>query len=98
MMRNNVSGAGTRHINTRIHLVRELHDDIIMYVQGRWGNESDLMTKHPLLLSLRNTVQRCAVRCLRSCWKRSKKRRMLKCVEFRTLIVKDVRRMDNGGC
>ena len=32
MVRNNASGAGTRHVNTRFHFVRELHDDIIMCV------------------------------------------------------------------
>ena len=32
MVRNNASGAGTRHVNTRFHFVRELHDDIILCV------------------------------------------------------------------
>ena len=36
MVRNNASDAGTRHVNTRFHFVRELHDDIILfYEQGR---------------------------------------------------------------
>ena len=48
MVRNNASGAGTRHVNTRFHFVRELHDDIIMCVHREGGeNESDIMTKNP---------------------------------------------------
>ena len=37
MVRNNASGAGTRHVNTRFHFVRELHDDIIMCVCRKVG-------------------------------------------------------------
>ena len=48
MVRNNASGAGTRHVNTRFHFVRELHDDIVMCVHREGGeNESDIMTKNP---------------------------------------------------
>ena len=39
---------GTRHVNTRFHFVRELHDDTIMCVHREGGeNESDIMTKNP---------------------------------------------------
>ena len=48
MVRNNASGAGTRHVNTRFHFVRELHDDTIMCVHREGGeNKSDIMTKNP---------------------------------------------------
>ena len=47
IVRNNASGAGTRHVNIRFHFVRELHDDVILCVhrEGR-ENESDIMTKN----------------------------------------------------
>ena len=50
VVRNNASGAGTRHVNTRFHFVRELHDDMVMCVHREGGeNESDIMTKNPTL-------------------------------------------------
>ena len=48
MVRNNASGAGTRHVNTRFYFVRELHNDVIlcMHRKGR-ENESNIMTENP---------------------------------------------------
>ena len=48
MVRNNAIGDGTRHVNTRFHFVRELHDDIILCVHRERGeNESNIMMKNP---------------------------------------------------
>ena len=47
MVRNNVGGSGTRHVNVRFHYVRELHDDVIVMVFRRSeDNEADMMTKN----------------------------------------------------
>ena len=48
MVRNNASGAGTRHVNCRFHYTRELHEQgiIIMYFRRSELNESDAMTKN----------------------------------------------------
>ena len=48
MARNNASEAGTRHVNTRFHFVRELHDEIILCVCREGGeNENNLTMKNP---------------------------------------------------
>ena len=48
MVRNNASGARTRHVNTRFHFVRESHHDIVVCVHREGGeNEHNLMTKNP---------------------------------------------------
>ena len=48
MVRNNVSGAGTRHVNCRYHYTRELHEQgvIIMHFRKSELNESDALTKN----------------------------------------------------
>ena len=48
MVRNNASGAGTRHVNVRYHFIRELHGNpIILYHRPSEDNEADMMTKNP---------------------------------------------------
>ena len=47
MVRNNVCGSGTRHVNVHFHYVCELHDDIFVMVFRRSeDNEADMMTKN----------------------------------------------------
>ena len=49
MVRNNKSGAGTKHVNCRFHFVRELRNDNILeliYVKSE-DNEADMMCKNP---------------------------------------------------
>ena len=47
MVRNNVGGSGTRHVNVHFHFIRELHDDVIVMVFRRSeDNEADMMTKN----------------------------------------------------
>ena len=48
LVRNNVGGAGTRHVNVRYHYVRELHEKVIELVFVRSDqNDSDILTKNP---------------------------------------------------
>jgi hypothetical protein len=48
MVRNNASGAGTRHVNCRYHYTRELHEQnvIVMFFRRSSENEADTMTKN----------------------------------------------------
>ncbi len=49
MARNNMGGAGTRHVNVRYHFVRELHEQgmiELIFVRSE-DNEADTMTKNP---------------------------------------------------
>ena len=48
MARNNIGGAGTRHVNVRYHFVRELHEQgmiELIFVRSE-DNEADTMTKN----------------------------------------------------
>ena len=48
MVRNNIGNAGTRHMNIKLHFVRELHGDIVEYAFVRSeDNTSDILTKNP---------------------------------------------------
>jgi len=48
MVRNNISNTGTRHMNIKLHFVRDLHGTIIEYEFVRSENNiSDILTKNP---------------------------------------------------
>ena len=47
MVRNNLSNTGTRHMNIRLHFVREIHGTIVDYQYVRTENNiSDILTKN----------------------------------------------------
>ena len=49
VVRNNAKRAATRHMKTRFHFVRELHDDVILHVCREGGeNESNIMIMNPI--------------------------------------------------
>ena len=48
MVRNNIGNSGTRHMNIKVHFVRELHEDkqvLYHYVRSE-KNKSDILTKN----------------------------------------------------
>ena len=48
MVRNNIGNSGTRHMNIKVHFVRELHEDkqvLYHYVRSK-KNKSDILTKN----------------------------------------------------
>ena len=59
MVRNNIGNSGTRHMNIRLHFVRELHENnTIEYVYIRSENNiSDIMTENPTNLNTTNMLQ-----------------------------------------
>ena len=47
MARNNKGNAGTKHVNYRLHFVREVHGTLVVLVFVRSeNNEADIMTKN----------------------------------------------------
>ena len=76
-----------------------LLDEIVMCVHREGGkNESDIMTKNPASTEFEKHSPKMCSEVPEELLEKVKKRRVLKCVEFGTLIMEDVRRMDNGGC
>ena len=47
MVRNNISNTGTRHMNIKLHFVRDLHGKVVEYEFVRSENNiSDILTKN----------------------------------------------------
>ena len=82
---NFLGGAGTRHVNTHFHFVKELHgDDNVIVTAHREGddNEADVMTKN----ATRAEFERCSPRVLaevpEDLMEKSKNRRGVKGMNF----------------